>query len=368
MALFADTDLFVFLATVAQILILGPMQLRRNLRPLPRSFAVESVPDESLTEGQRKYFKDYDEKLARLNYWPVYTYRASGFSPNLLRSYANPMEPVRCVLMIVEVSTNVNGLKSTAHSSTLEFFSYFTDETVLVTRNMKLKSVFEEPPYRITQECPRVTDPAELRRRHMSKLQELNRVAKPAASDPAAINKEFQYGHERFCGYQVQRGNLKPDSSGNWLQMTGKVHWRGIMNFLNPFVQRFAFSRFIPAALLGISIPILASLFGASAVARLAPSFTMRPDALQNLIALASYVLAGAAIGLCLEKNSFLWSFIFTYLAVGVVLGFHPNPLPYGTIGALVAHVVAQRARSSRLILQPNVVRKPAVAGATAGK
>jgi hypothetical protein len=351
--IFADTDLMVFLATIVQIFILGPAQLRKNLRPMPKSFDVETVTSESLSEAQEEYLKGFDEKLAGLNYWPVHTYRAANFGRNLLRSYVNPMEPVRCALMIVEVTANVNGVSSSAHSSTVEFFTYFSDESVLVTRNMKLKSVFDEPPYRITQECPRVTDPAELHRRHITYLEQLNRVAKPPAGDAAAIAKEFQQGHERFCAYQLQRGNLRSDASGNWYLMTAKVHWRGIMNYLNPFMQRFAFSKFMPAALSGIALPVLGSLYFAPVAARFAPTLGMPGRFLPDLVTLTSFALAGAMVGFWLQKSNFLWTFIFTYLGVGAILGFHNHPLPYGTIAALTAHAVAQSQKRQRLILQP---------------
>lgn len=367
MQFFGDTDLVVFLATVGQIFVLGPAQLRKNVRPMPKVFDIETVRRESLTETQRHCLAEFDEKLARLNYQPVHTYRAANYGQNLLRSYFNPSEPARCVLMIVEVTVNVNGVRSSNHSSTLEFFTFFTDESVLVTRNMRIKSVFEEPPYRITQECPRVSDPAELRRRHLARLEQISRVPRSPASDPVAIAKEFQRGHERFCEYQLSRGNLRRDPTGNWYFTTAKVHWRGIMNHLNPFVQRFAFSKFLPAALSGIALPVLGSEFLAPAIARSAMMARFQGFDLVQMVTLGSFALAGALVGLFLQKSNFLWTFIFTYLGVGAILGFHSDPLPCSTIAALVGHAVAQRQKTQKLILQPNAPRPKSVAAASAG-
>lgn len=362
MTLFGDADLFVFLATVARILILGPLRLRKNVRPLPRQFQIEHLPMEALTEAQQKYLRAFDEKIAKLNYWPVATYRAANYGRNLIRSYVNPTEPVRCVLMVVEVTVNVNGVRSSAHTSTIEFFTFFADDTVLVTRNMSRKTVFEEPPYRTTQECPRVSDPGELRRRHLSRLQQLGRVPRSPASDAAAISREFQSGHERFCQYQLERGNLRPDASGNWFFTTAKVHWRGIANFLNPFVQRFAISRFLPAALAGIVLPVLARLFFAPMLAGASAAWDIAPDVAARLAVVGGYVAAGAMVGTLLQKSNFLWTFLFTYVAVGAILGFGATPLPYGTIAALTADAFARRAKRKRLILQ----RAPLARGAAA--
>lgn len=367
MQFFRDTDLVVFLATVGQIFVLGPAQLRKNVRPLPKVFEIETVRPESLTETQQRHLAGFDDKLARLNYRPVHTYRAVNYGQNLLRSYINPTEPVRCVLMIVEVTVNVNGIRSSNHSSTLEFFTYFTDESVLVTRNMRIKSVFEEPPYRITQECPRVSDPAELRRRHIAYLQQMNRLPKSPANAPASIAQEFQSGHERFCEYQLSRGNLRLDPCRNCYFTTAKVHWRGILNHLNPFVQRFALAKFLAAALSGIALPVLGSEFLGPLIARSQPMAGLPGLEVAQIVTLTSFALAGALVGLLLQKSSFLWTFIFTYLGVGAILGFHSSPLPCSTIAALVGHAVAQWQKNRNLILQPKTSLPKSVAAASAG-
>ena len=367
MQFFGDIDVVVFLATVGQIFASGPAQLRKNVRPLPKVFDIETVRPESLTEAQQRYLAEFDAKLARLNYQPVHTYRAANYGRNLLRSYINPTEPIRCVLMIVEVTVNVNGVRSSNHSSTLEFFTFFADESVLVTRNMRLRSVFEEPPYRTTQECPRVSDPAELRRRHLTRLEQINLVPRSPASDPVAIAKEFQRGHERFCEYQVSRGNLRIDPSANWYFTTAKVHWRGIMNHLNPFVQRFAISKFLPAAVSGITLPILGSEFFAPLIAHSQAMARFPGVELGEMVTLFSFALAGAAVGLFLQKSNFLWTFIFTYVGVGAILGFHSSPLPYSTIAALVGHAVAQWQKTQKLVLQANAPRAKSMAAVSAG-
>jgi hypothetical protein len=82
-----------------------------------------------------------------------------------------------------------------------------------------------------------------------------------------------------------------------------------------------------------------------------------------KLIVGAGYATAGAMIGICLQKSTFLWTFIFTYIAVGAIVGFGANPLPYGTFAALIAYRVAGWQKRRRLILQSSV---PAAKRATA--
>lgn len=352
MQFLSDADALVFLSTLARILIFGPLHLRRNAHPLPRRYEIESIPAEALTEAQQRHLQKFDDKMAVLNYRPVATYRAANYGTNMIRSYVNPAEPVRCVLMMVEVTVNVSGVRSSAHSSTIEFFTFFADDTVLVTRNMQLRSLFDELPYRTTQECPRVTDPGELRRRHLAAMEKLNRVPKPPASDFTAISREFQTSHERFCQYQLGRRNLRPDRSGELYLTTAKVHWRGIRNFLNPFAQRFVMARFVPAAMAGIALPVFAHFYASSMLA------AGGNDATAKLAVAICYAAAGAVVGACLQKSNFLWTFIFTYLAAGAIVGFGTNPLPYGTIAAVSADVFARWQKRRKLILQSHASRQ----------
>lgn len=359
MQVLADTDLIVFLATVGRILLVGPLHIRRNNRPIPVRFDIEQLDPGSLTPEQQRYLQKFDEKFAALNYAPTVTYRASNYGQNLIRSYVNPMEPVRAIVMIVETTTKVGSTVNKSQSCMLEFFTYFTDGRLLTTRNMRLKSLMNEPPWRIMQECPRINDPAELRRRHMARVTKIDSVPLPAASDFASVSKEFQSGHERYSQHQVQTGIYRLHPSGAFYVLTNKVGWRGIRNFLNPFAQRFSPWRFVPAALAGISLPVFASVMAAPLAAQHAQALGLAPELASSLMMLSAYGLAGAIVGYLLEKNTFLWSFLLTYLGVGAVIGFHVSPLPYSTIAGIIGHYAALVAKSGRLILQP---KKPALA------
>jgi hypothetical protein len=356
MRILADTDLLIFLYTLGRILVISPLNLALNSgqRSVPKSLQFEEMSPQSLTEEQEKYLQAYDRKFAALNYQPTATYRATNlFGRNLIRNYINPLEPVRAIVMIVEVTVNVKGVTSSAHSCTMEFITRFADDTVLVTRNMQRKTLFDDPPYRITQECPQVTDPAELRRRHLARMEKLNRSPISPPCDFAGTVKLAQEAHERFAAYQLERGAYRVSPATDRYHTTAKVHWRAIRNHFNPFLylQRFPRWRFATAALLGIALPALASLRVASAAARYAQDAGLPGSLAAGVIMLAAYAMAGTVIGYFVRTSNFLWSFIFTYLAVGAIAGFHPYPLPYSTLAASIAHVVAQSAKRRRLIL-----------------
>lgn len=66
----------------------------------------------------------------------------------------------------------------------------------------------------------------------------------------------------------------------------------------------------------------------------------------------ASYILAGAAVGVILEKSQFVWGFLFCYVGVHLLTGWWISPVPFGLIAAIVGHGVAQMRKRQRLILR----------------
>ena len=365
MRILADTDLLVFLYTLGRILLVSPfhLALNRGNRSVPKTLQFEEVGSGALTAEQEKYLQGYDRKFAELNYQPVTTFRATNFGKNLIRTYVNPLEPVRALVMIVEVTVKVSGVTSSAHSCTMEFITRFSDDTVLLTRNMQKKSVFEDPAFRITQECPQVTNPAELRRRHLAKMEKLSRTPMSPSSDFAGNAKDAQKAHERFAAFQLERGAYRVNPVTDRYETTSKVHWRGIRNHFNPFLhlQRFPRWQFATAAILGVALPVLAQLQVAPVATRHAQDLGLPGSLASSLVMLSAYALAGTVIGYFVRTNNFLWSFLFTYLAVGCIAGFHINPVPYSTLAGAIAHVVAEAAKRRRLILEQTTPSVPAV-------
>jgi len=197
-----DADLVVFFYTVGKVLSSLP-RLRQNARPVPAHYDVEEVPNAFLTEAQARYFTPYDQKLAVMNYQPVCTFRVANYGNNLMRQYVNPADTARCVVMINETAVNVGGQQTFSNSCTMSFHTRFTDGTILTTRNMKLKSILDRPPYQVIQECPGIEEPAEMKRRHDVRSQSMGCPVTPV-SDVPAIFRDVQSEHERHRRTKAQ--------------------------------------------------------------------------------------------------------------------------------------------------------------------
>ena len=70
------------------------------------------------------------------------------------------------------------------------------------------------------------------------------------------------------------------------------------------------------------------------------------------LMLIGSYVLAGAAVGVLLEKGQFVWGFLFCFLGVHLVTGWWTSPAPFGLIAAVAGHAVSRMRKRQRLILR----------------
>jgi len=111
MTLPIDCDLLGFLWTTAKVVLGSKPQLRKNTRPIPLRYQREVVTDSSLSEAQKQYLVPLDARLEALNYRPMCTYRVANYGANLIREYSNFADPAACTLTIVEVQTNVKGVK-----------------------------------------------------------------------------------------------------------------------------------------------------------------------------------------------------------------------------------------------------------------
>lgn len=347
-----DIDLAVFVYTVGKILLLGIPRLRRNAHKIPVYYQMEQVVPSALTEAQAKYFAPFDEKLNAMNYWPACTYRVRNYGHNLIRSYVNPVEASRCVVIIHELAFRKNGKRRVANNSTLSFHTCFTDGTILTTRNMQLKSVMDRPDYQIVQESPGITDPAEMKRKHDSRAVSMG-CPTPPPSDAASTFKDVQAEHARFSAYQLSKGSIRLSPDGTGYTLTDKVFWRGIRNHLNPFSRGFSVRRFLPAALAAMALPLFAVLSLALAVADAARQIGFPPDVAAQAVTIACYMVAGALIGYVLERQTFVWVFLLTYITVRIFFSGPLGPLPYSAFAGSVAYSVAQTKKHRRAVLIP---------------
>ena len=351
-----DTDLAVFVFTVGNVVFGSMPKLRRNAVPVPVKYEIEEVPAPALSDGQAACFAPYDEKLREMGYWPVCTYRIANYGHNLMRTYVNPGETSRCAVMIVEIRVEVGGMRPVSSSCTMSFHTMFSDHTMLTTRNMKLKSILDRPPYQTVQECPYITEPAEMKRVHDAKAAKMG-CPVPPASTVDQVFKELNEEHDRFCDYQLAQGTFQMNPDGTSYALADKAHWRGIRNHFNPFVHRIYTLRFLPALLMAVFLPVLAALKLAPAAAAAATNMGFSPSTAAEAMILASYLVAGAVIGFMLESATFVWVFLLTYIPVRVVGATPLGPMPYSALAGFVAYAVAQAKKRRRVVLLPQNAR-----------
>ncbi len=349
-----DADLCVFVYTVAKVLVTAIPRLRRSVlgSRIPVDYDVREVNPSLLTGAQARFFAPYDEKLAAMNYRPVCTYKIVNYGHNLLRNYVSPMETSRCVVLIHEMPRRISGKLSPTNSCTLSFHTRFSDATILTTRNMGLKTLMDRPPYQLVQERPGITDPSEMKCIHDRKAVTMG-CPLPPPSDAASTFKDIRSEHIRFSDYQVSRGIYKLNADGKSYSMTDKPHWRGIRNQLNPFAHRFSVRRFLPAALVAMALPLFGVMKLAPAAADAARNIGFPPAAAETAVILACYLCAGAIIGYVLERQTFVWVFLLTYLSVRIFSGTALGPIPYSAFAGSVAYSVAHAKQRRCAVLLP---------------
>ena len=346
-----DCDLFGFLWTTAKVLFASKPQLRKNSVPMPVQYQRELVDDYSLTEQQKKYLAPLDQQLLKLNYHPLCTYRVANYGKNLIRQYYNPADPASCTLTIVEVRVNVKGVVGVKNSHVLNFTTRFSSGKWLTTRNMALKTLMDSPDYRIMQECPHVTDVAQLKKRHDARAASLGIPLSPPG-DVEGLFKEGQTDHERFSAHQVQRGILRLNPQGDAYLITDKAFNRGIRNHFNPFAHRLS----LPVVLFSILIGAVLPLFG---ILKLAPGIAVefRPASYliispSMLVIAACYAITGVLLGLVAETQNYVWVMLITYVPAHLVAGSSLGWFPYSTLAFGISYFVCQAKRKRQLVLQ----------------
>lgn len=346
-----DIDMLSFLLSNLKVLFGSKVQLRKNSRPIPMKYDFEEIPPEGLSAAQNSFLQSIDKQLAEINYFPLCTFRARNYGTNLLRRYRNPLDTASCALTVIEVRTTVGGTTTVKQSASLEFATRFSDGRLLITQNAELKSLMDQPPYRIRQSVPNAASFAELKRKHDARAGELGVPVAPP-QDAEGVFRELQEEHERFSNYQVQQGVLQIAAEGNFYVLTDKVFNRGILNFLLPFGNRISFSRVVFTALVGALLPLAGILQLSPLLAAQNPGGAAAGMGLPSLALLGCYALAGAVIGYAGDGPRFNWVFLVTYLPAHLVAGWSFGIFPYSTVAALASHFTGQSRRRRRMILQ----------------
>src|SRR5205085_2512363 len=294
--------------------------LRKNTRPIPARYDFQEIPESQITEGPRNYLKPIDEQLAAMNYAPDCTFRIANYGNNLLRRYSNPSDPASCGLTVVEVKVQVAQVSSVRNSSSVEFTTRIADGKTVNTRNSPHKSLMDQPPRKIVQHFPNLTDLRELKKKHDALAAKFGLPRTPPQG-AQAIFEEVQRDHMEFSEYQVQRGILRRTSNAEAYEITDKVMNRGIRNFFNPFSKRFSFTHAIFSSLLCAFLPLYGILKIAPAVAASPYQHTLPPYAGSVLAIAACYVLTGAILGYACNAQSFVWVMLVTYVPAHLLAG-----------------------------------------------
>ncbi len=345
-----DLDLPIFLWTTLKVVFGSKSRLRQNTKPIPLRFEFEELSPSQLTPAQLEYLKPIDAQLARLNYRPLCTFRAKNYGTNLLRRYVHPSDTASCALTVVEVKVNVEGVSNVRNSSHLEFATRTADGKLLITRNMSLKSLFDQPPYRVVQECPNATDAADLKKRHDARAHSLG-TPLPPPQEPAAVFEELNSEHERYSKSQVESGVYQLAPGGGAYIVTDKVFDRGIRNHFLPFGRKVSPTYALLSALVGAVLP----LFG---ILKLAPWLAAHAaDANGSSQVgffgiLVCYCLAGLIIGYICEFQKLTWLMLVTYVPAHLVAGWSFGWFPYTTAAFLCAYMASQARQRAKLVLQ----------------
>jgi hypothetical protein len=351
MTLPLDCDLFGFLWTTAKVVFGSKPQLRKNSLPIPVHYQREVIEESALSERQKLYFAPLDAHLAALNYRPMCTFRVANYGSNLLREYSNPADPAHCTLTIVEVQTNVNGVKGVKNTHVVNFTTRFSGGKWLTTRNMESKTLMDSPDYRIMQECPHVTDVAALKKRHDARSAVLGTPISPPR-DIRSLFEEYEMENRRFYTHQVQRGICKLSPGGNAYVLTDKAFNRGIRNHFNPFAHRISLPVVVFSTLIGAVLPLfgilklapaIAERFGPASYAIISPS---------TLAIAACYGLAGVILGLIAESQNYVWVMLITYVPAHLVAGSSVGRFPYSSLAFVISYFVCQAKRKRQLVLQ----------------
>jgi hypothetical protein len=355
MAIPFDLDIPVFLWAMGRVIFRRQARAQELKRTIPVTPVYEEIPDAALTGTQRDYLRPFDEQLAVLNYRPICNYRATNFGNyghNLMRRYNNPADSAWCALTVLELKVKVKKVEAVRTTSVVSFSTRFTDGKLLITRNMSLKSLNDQPPERVVQECRQTSDLQKLKKRHGARASKMGTPLTPVTGTDD-IFKEQSTDHQHLSEFQVERGIYSLLPGGTAYEATDKARVRGIWNHFNPFARHVSWTQFIFSALIGSVLPLLAILVIApEAVARLKTVGGLVSSGVALPIIAAAYCLAGLIIGLVTDWAPFYWIMLISYLPAHAVAGWSFGWFPFSTLMFLWAFSTRQMIRRRRLIFE----------------
>jgi hypothetical protein len=347
-----DLDLPIFLYVTATTLIKAVPKLRSTAgrRAIPIQIERKEVQPAELTPAQARYLAKWDAKLAAINYQPACTYTATLFGRNLSRIYTSPNDKAQCHVLIIELKTE-SEVEVVGHHDVITFTTEYADGRKAITSGKSNPKFSEPPPYYIAQRCPRISDPAQLKRKHDRLTRDLGEPSwQPTAAQE--IFKQMQHNHNRFMQYQLDRGIYQRTPDGNSYVVTDKGHWRAVLNHYNLFAQRLSWPSALIAILIAIGLPGLALLKLEPYLAQRAMEmgfFGKLP--LKELTATLAFLMAGAIMGYITDGSSIHWTFLLLYIPAHCLMGWSFGIWPYAMIAAMAAFYAGQIRQKRRIIM-----------------
>ena len=275
---------------------------------LPRHLQYVTLSADQLTAGQREFFASYDSRVREMGYTPFVTYRINNIpgSKNLLRTYLNSTDPVRCT---VQVSAAVDG---PVQFEQVQFITQYADGSQSFTTNRQTSGTFDCEPDKFLQECPGLTDLRELKRRH-DHFSEQYMTRGPVFTDTAHFFDGAQRRYDKEISHQVHQKLLRLDAAKNEYRVTLRWALRMQSKMWNPLADNFTLRKLATALAIG-GLPVVVGLWQMQFVRQMDPSMIGPMDPGWFSMLTLSYVVAGIAAGIMFGHKSFLWAFLLGYI------------------------------------------------------
>jgi len=344
----AILDLWVWGLLVVPTVVLGVPLILSSVR-VPRRLEMEEVPDDQLSDGQRRWFEDLGERLREVGFETAVTFRAPKLpSQNLSRTYLSGLDgSVACAMAIRDERPD-----SVLSDNLLELTTEFGDGTFVNTCSRAITDLFDlVPGYERHVQLTR--DPLALKRHHERHCRD-HAAASVRPLTPDRVIPRLAEFHEGWIAFQMSRGLLR-ERDAEWCGATLRLALRGVVSFFNPFGDRFSPARLLAALATGLAAPLLAALaLGHPTVHLVSTVQSIAPmsNHLAEILALAPVFLAGAAsVGWIFESRAIVWAPLLASLAGWLAL---PPVTPDATARAawlfvlLGATVVANGASNLR--------------------
>lgn len=217
---------------------------------------------------------------------------------------------------------------------------------------MPLKTLQDQPPGRVVQECRQVTRIAELKRRHDRRASQMGPAIAPV-SGAKAVFEEQRREHQTLAQYQLQRGIYRLAPSGEEYELTDKAWGRGVLNYFNPFARRIVWPELLLSALVGCVLPLLTIVVIAPQLREHLEGVAVAMILFVTMVVIAvAYALAGIIIGASSDWAPSYWIMLVSYVPTHVMAGWSFGWFPYSTTMFVFSFLTMQARRRRNLLFE----------------